>query len=316
MTTRLKNLVITKVALCPKGQNPEANIVFFKSQEPTPNPASDKVELGTDGKVAKETFDNIANTPMRQRFSAWNKAVECFDVLREALATSVLYPSSSDPIDGNEVNTTLKQFTGAVKAALAPVTKEDSVDYSKMSQEELVAELTKRDAANAPKEGTVTKEQLEALPAEVKKMIEDQNALIAKAQADAAAAQDAARVEKEAREKVEAIKKGKETYPNLPGSDDEKGVIVQSLNKMDEASRKVFEQVLKAGDEAVKTSTLKVEGDDHAHGTDTAYDRLMGFAKEIQKAQPVLTEAQAFDQACQKNPDAYAEYRRENRRIG
>lgn len=234
MANRLRNLIITKVALCPKGQNPEADIVFFKSDE-----SGSALEAGS----------------------------------------QVTAPQT--------------------------LSKEDNVkDYSKMSLEELKKELEARDAATPPE--TVSKEDFATL----QKALDVQAEEIKKANDALAKAQDETRIEKEKREKIEAIEKGKRDFPNLPLTDEEKGSLVQSMTRMDAAVAATMTKALNAGNAALKDLTTSV-GQETGAEDETAKDKLKKAAEAIQAADPKLSYSQAYDLACQKNADLYKEARTE-----
>lgn len=375
MATHLRSLRVTKIALCPRGKNPDAHIVMYKEDTGSEIPAEDfagpsrtypvatpddvaaaarATDALTTGVVksaqtrrliriavrkgeafaahlpptwalSKDLFSDILTSVEqgRRKSDAWDSVLEYLDCLRWALSTSVW---TNNTVNTSEAEKSIGQFASAVADVLNTLTKEDTSvtkKYTDMSKEELVAELTTRDTA-APKTdaapATLTKEQLESLSEPVRKMIEAQNVLIEKAQADAKAAQDAvtkatedARVEKEKRENIENIEKAKKDFSHLPGTDEEKALLVKAVSHLPKTEADVVEKCLKAG-EAALVSLGKENGHDETTVTGEAIEKLNSIAKELITKDSKLTFAIAFDKACQQNPDLYQEHRKAQRR--
>lgn len=160
-------------------------------------------------------------------------------------------------------------------------------------------------------------------PASVQKALDEQREQIAKLMADNAAqaariakAEEEARVEKERRETVEFVAKAKTDIPNLPGSDAEKGSLLQKVYaSCDATTAEGVLSLLKAGDAAQKTLVLMEVGKSVPTPTDgTALSELNAKAEDIAKAEPRLTKQQAFKRACDQHPDLFDQHRREARR--
>ena len=101
-------------------------------------------------------------------------------------------------------------------------------------------------------------------------------------------------------------------YPNLPIEANALGPILKSASKSMKAEEfKELDRVLKAGDAACK-ELLKIKGSGAVDTANTAYGKLEGIAKEIQKSEKVSFE-KAFSMACDRNKELYAEQRAEKR---
>lgn len=244
----LKDLIITKVSVVPRGANPEAHILLFKAADDPTTPGTDEF---ADPPLSKE------HPPMKIDRSKLSKdEIEYLDQLEAAVA----------------------------KATPAPEAQEEDV--------------------------------LKALPEAVQKMLDDQRAAITKATERAEAAERAAAVEKEARERAEFAKAAETDIPSLPGTAVEKGNVLYAVKKA--VASDVYDAVvtlLKAGNAAVDTNVLVEDGDSNAHGTaGSAFDQLAKIAKESVAKGAHRTFEQAFDAACQANVQLWKEYRQENRR--
>lgn len=140
-------------------------------------------------------------------------------------------------------------------------------------------------------------------PTEVEKRLaatEAENKALAKRVADA---EDRA-------ERAEFAKRAKSELPNTPGTDEEKGDMLRSVEKItDPKVREIAMRALKAGDAALEAlgKNSGVPGNDAASG---AYEKLKKSVSEIQKSEKV-TEAQAWGLVMQRQPELYREYRAE-----
>jgi len=250
----LKDLLIRKVSVVPRGANPEAHILLFKAADDPP------------------------------------------------------------PVEAPSGHSTF---------ATPPASKEQSpmtIDRSKLTKEEVEyldqIEATVAKAAEAPPAPPQEEDILKSLPEAVQKMLDDQRAAIAKAQDRADAAEAAARVEKEARERAEFAKMVDAELAHLPGTAVEKGNALYTVQKAVPAD--VYTSLLallKAGNTAMGDAILAEVGDSNAHGTaSTAFEQLATLAKQSIAQGVHKTFEQAFDAACVSHVDLWKEYRQENRR--
>lgn len=194
------------------------------------------------------------------------------------------------------------------------------IDRTKLTKEEgeyldqLEAAVAK--AAETPAPTPAPEDVLKELPEAVRKMLDEQTAAIAKANERAEAAERAAAVEKEARERADFAKTAETLIGALPGTAAQKGDTLYAVAKAVPADvyTKVVE-LLKAGNAAVETGTLAEIGDSTASGTgSTAFEKLATLAKEAVAKGQHRTFEQAFDAACQAHVELWKEYRQENRR--
>lgn len=322
---RLKDLSVTKVALVPRGANPDADIMLFKSRDP----------------VERATFNEVV-TARAIAAALWKIYDYGYD-LQSAIYSSM--SSASNPLD--EVRLSVTQFAAAavqvldeLEAKAATISDEDvvalessavdklrsltakhhlekeaPVEYEKMDKDDLVKLLKARDAEKpADPSPTLTKEQIEELPEPVKKALADRDAAIAKATADAEAASKAAaeaikKADEETarRETAEAIQKAKAEYPNLPGSDEEKGAIMRTLAGLPDVVQKAVTTIMKAANEAMAKTFVEVGSTDPLTGS--AYQKMEAMAKERMAKDVTLTKEAAITLVAKDNPDLYAEYR-------
>lgn len=132
------------------------------------------------------------------------------------------------------------------------------------------------------------------------------------AQAEQIKKQDAEITKMREREETREYVAKAEAYSNLPIKADELGPILKSAAGMPEAQRKELERVLKAADVAFK-ELEKMKGSTGTTDANSAYEKLMGMAKELKKAEPKLTIEKAFTQVCDENPQLYRQHRDEKR---
>ena len=103
-------------------------------------------------------------------------------------------------------------------------------------------------------------------------------------------------------------------YSDLPIKADELGPILKSAaTTMSVEEFKVLDRVLKAGSEACK-ELLKVKGSGATDTEDTAYNKLMGLAKQFkEKSATPITIEKAFTKVSEANPELMAQHRAEAR---
>ncbi len=187
------------------------------------------------------------------------------------------------------------------------------IDRTKLSKEE-VEYLDELEAL--AKEANTEPVEPDPVPEAIQKMLDAQTAAVKKANDRADALETQVKIEKDAREKVEFTKIAHETLAHLPGTDEEKGTTLQSVNKA--LPKDVYEKVvtlLKSGEEAmVRVLNSEVGGDDGAV-TGSAFDKIQTIAKELVKAGKAPTLAQAIDQVGQDRPELFQEHLRETRRV-
>ena len=195
-----------------------------------------------------------------------------------------------------------------------PTKKEEPVKKAlkDMTHEELLAhaeELEKAAPAAADPEPEI--------PAAVQKMLDDQATAIAKANARAEAAEAAAKVEKEARERTGMASVAKTKIPHLPGTDIDKGNVLYDMEKsMSKESYEAAVTLLEAGNAAV-AKALEVSGfDEEGNEGDSAIEKLDAIAKQLVKDGKAKTYEQAFDKAAEENEELYSQYRAEKRTGG
>lgn len=132
---------------------------------------------------------------------------------------------------------------------------------------------------------------------------------IRKAEERAEAAEAIAKAEREARLEREFLAKA-EQMPYVGESRSEFGTLLKSLNQSlpTETFEKV-EQILKAANEQIREGRLFAEAGVGGEGmAGDAYQELEGIAKGYRKADPDLSEAEAFDKAMSERPDLYKRY--------
>lgn len=150
----------------------------------------------------------------------------------------------------------------------------------------------------------VAKVDKTALPESVRKQLDEQQAQIKKQ------AEDIQKLRDEKEEKEYVAKAA--AYSNLPIKAEELGPILKSASVMPEPQRKELERVLKAADAAFAELT-KMKGNLGGGETGGAYEKLMGLAKELKKAEPKMTIEKAFTKVCEENPELYRQHRDEQR---
>lgn len=192
-----------------------------------------------------------------------------------------------------------------------PTKKEEPVKKAlkDMTHEELLAH-----AEELEKAAPAAAEPEPEIPAAVQKMLDDQAQAIKKANDRAEAAEAAAKVEKEARERTSMASVAKAKIPHLPGTDTERGNVLYDMEKsLSKESYEAALKLLEAGNAAVAKAMEATGFDEDGTEGDSAVEKLDAIAKQLVKDGKAKTYEQAFDQAAQENGELYTQYRAEKR---
>ena len=181
-------------------------------------------------------------------------------------------------------NALLKGMTAREKAYYDTLSDDMKKKFMGMKQEERTAAM---DKAGFQKSEPTEEELLKAMPASVRKMVED-------AQAAAAEAQRIAKAEQDKRETAELIAKAEREFSNVPGKPEEKAAILKHLVSAPEDVRKSIETVLKQY-EALVVNGFIAKG--HSQDVDPASpgERLNKMAQDLAVKKGV-SHASAYDE--------------------
>ena len=332
MPFKLRGINLDRVDLVPAGSNPEASIMLFKSEEEADVPvASRKKAVKKGGRPdtrKKKTVRGEDDEDDEEEDDAVNKADDDEEEEDEEEET--------DDEESDEEEEEDEKPSRRKKAAKKPAKKktkkaakadedddeeeeeeEDDEDNIEKSDDDDDDDLDDEDDEEEEVE-EVPEKVLKSLPASVRKSIE-RNAQIAKAAAARAKkAMDLAKAEQVKRETTEYIQKAKKLFPNLTGTEVEKGAMLQALYSgapLAKEVRKFLIKVLKSGDAAIRSLLMTETGRRNARvDSDSPEAQLRQAAEELRKKDAKLTKEQAFEKACDLNPDLMLELDNERAR--
>lgn len=347
-TKILKNLKVREIAICASPINGSARTSIWKSE---PEESTEEIEPGllakflkavmpkaggpidfTTAMAAEKVQDKIneaqrgmwrAESAMRQAVNsivtstADNKAemlktvmdqyhAELTKIIPSLAITKALGDGNLDLGEGASTMTIeeLAKSVATMETTVAELTN------AKDTAEAEVAKLTGfLKAANIdPNTGVVAKadDVLKGVPEEVRVRLEK-----AEAENKANAVALATLVEKG--EVAEEVKKAAVEFPKLPVKAEDLGAALYRTRKGKATADDValIEKALKAGSEGIALSLVVKGRGGNAANTGTAYVQLTSKAQEIRKAEPALTDAQAFEKAMIANPALYDAYKEE-----
>lgn len=328
MPFKLSGLMLNRVDLCPDGSNPDAHIVLFKSKEGH-MPAPKKKVVAKKGQrpsakpqsKSKKKLEDDDEEEDEEEDDAINKAddeeddEDLDDDEEEADDDDDDEPvqkggrRKEDNKDDDEEDKKKKRKKKLAKKMAKAADDEDDDDLDADDDDE---ELDDEDEL-------VGEEVMKTLPKSVQLIIAKQNDRLRQASKLAKEASAAAAVERDRRESLEFVEKAKRDIPNLTGTDEEKGDLLKALfsgKPLETKVAKAVVKLLKAGDAAVKSLLHSETGSRRARSEDDddPISQLREKADEVLKANKNITREQAFEKACQDNPDLFREYRIEKRR--
>lgn len=330
MPFKLSGLMLNRVDLCPDGSNPDAHIVLFKSKEGR-MPAKKKVparKAKAPQKPATKSKKKLEDDDEEEEEEDDDRVIEKdadddededdADAEEEEEEEEDDEPvvkkggrRKEDQDDDEDEDKSKKRKKGpkskkSVKKAVADEDDEDEDDEDEDADDDLDVE-------------TVDEEVLKTLPKHVQSIVAKQNARLRRVMKTAREAAEMATVEKDRRESLEFVEKAKKDVPSLPGTPEEKGDLLKAIfsgKPLETKVAKAIVKLLKAGDAAVKSLLMSETGSRRARTEEEedAVSALREKQDEIMKADKKLTKEQAFEKACQDNPDLFIQYKVEKKR--
>ncbi len=206
------------------------------------------------------------------------------------------------------------------KKGVEGMTLEDIMKKLDEKEQKVVTGLTKKidelsekvetlEKANEVKESPESKEDeiIEKADDKVKDYIQKQK-------------EETIRVNKELNDLKEEITKGKfidkvKKYENLSMDVEKMGIALMKIEGFDKDIAKMIEETLEKSDKLVAESgVFKEQGSSQSDTSDgTAIDSIEKAQIEVKKANPELTNEQAFVEAMRKNPELYKQYLKEQK---
>lgn len=299
MPIKLKHLLIDRVDLVGKGDNPEAHIALFKrkQEEEEEEPTWVKKILDTINKRNRKEGDgnimfdfqkflkDLKDEALEARVSALPADVQ--KGLGEAIEQVAEEERNIDAMKGLVEKAEMTSETDRLKARIAQL-------------EQQLAEAKK----SAPEAEDVMK----GLPEAVQKLLKD-------AQDRAEAAEKIAKETKDAQEvaKFVAIAKGMPSIVTVP---DKVGPVLKRIADNSQEDFQAIEAVLKAANALLEENNLLLKevgaaGEGSSTGTGSAWDQIEKEAKDLMKSDSSLTHAKAIRKAMDNNPSLYKQYQKE-----
>lgn len=281
MATKLKNLVITKVALVDEGSCSAAHIKLYKRKE--------------GGSNIMELEDLLKLIPENQREAA--KA--CIEKVKQATADATKTKTEAEMED---------MMDNGVNEAIDNPDKTPAKDTKKGALAKVAGKIKglNTEISKVKNAGTASEEEL------LKNVDPAVRAILEKARTQAAAAEAIAKKMQDDAETSEALVKAKE-LPNLNVKADELAAVLKSLKNTDTKTFDTVYGILKSANEMIKagenlgelgksTSTETITKE-----ADSAWADIESKAAEIQKAKSCTKEA-AIATAVKENPQLYKKY--------
>lgn len=302
---KLFDLMLDRVDLCGAGANPDASIMLFKSkEEPVPQkkkPAAKTAKGKADSRSkAKQRGDEEEEEEEEEEAVAKADDDEDDDDLADDDA-------DVDEEEEEEEPPARKKAKKAKKTKLAKKTASSDED----DEDDVLIDDDDDEEEEIPE--TVMK----SLPPSARAAIERNQRIAKRARQDAREARELALTEKSRRERLEFIAKAKKDIPNLTGTEEEKGELMQALYSGTVTKKQAdsLVKMLKAADAAQRSLLMSERGSGRARtDEDSALAEIDTLADELMAKDTKLTKAQARTKVCQDNPALYQRYKVEKRR--
>jgi len=256
------------------------------------------------GVKAATVIDNFGEGRVVGAKSALSKGmVDAVETLEETIIRLTKMPESSNQNVSPAVNQEV-QIVGFDITSL----NDDAQEYVK-TLETRISEL--ETSNTSPDTEEISDEVLATLPDEVKSQLEAAYQRAEEAVAKAEAAESIAAIEKEARITRELQDQVQKQFPHLPGTVEEKAVMLGAIEKLDEKDQKSIKTQLVAGNKAIQT-LLTSEIGEKTQSMGSTYAKIESLASELM-ANKGISKAQAIKEVAQSHSDLYSEYVSETR---
>ena len=331
MAQRLAHLKVKEVSLVDEPANPHAKALIAKRKEPDLISKLRELIATSFGKDGSQKFEDTILPVIEKDAADFSASIARNDSQQAvwSLQSSLCSIMEDDDLDAaakkDMMAKSFEQFLAYLGDKLA-------TSESAMTTEQEAAEKAKKDAACDPtkkgdgekdtgaavvpgktggkpnmEDGEMTEEDMKkSLEAAVTKARAEVTAEFEKKFADQATEIQKLRDEADLRtrmEKAKALAEGQSLYTAEQLAD-----LMKSLG---EGFKVIEDTVTKAkAQQAAVNKALFAEVGTQSYGkAQTAYDKLTAAAQEIAKAEPKLTEQQAFSKAMDKHPDLYREFK-------
>jgi len=289
MPKKLTQLLIDRVDLVDKGDNPEATIALYKRKEESSNASSSNSDQKGDTNVTDAMKKLLEQVPdeLRAKLEKQMSAEE--EARRKKQAQE------------EEEEKKRKQAQEEEEEARKKQEEEEEEEEARKKQEEEEEEKKKK-ADQKPEDDDVMKK----LPVELRKRVEAAEAKAKTAEALAKRLQD------ESREKEYIAKAA--AFTSLPTTADDLGPILKRVADSSPEDYKKIEAVLKAANERIAkndllTTELGRAGKIDAGGN--AWQKVEAAAAELQKTDSSLTKEIAIAKVLMSNPALHKQYHEE-----
>lgn len=334
MPTKLKDLIINRVDLVERGDNPEASIALFKRKQEPASPGTNN-----DGGDAKPRHGEIViSHPEFADKGALEKFAGLVRGLLQKEGVNTDMPFNMEKFTKGLTDDTLKQRleglekeqVDALTAAVEALAEEDrtpqAVKYElDLLEKEAELQATKDalEQAAKPKKQEDEEEDEEdeeyantakGIPEEIMKTLpEDVRKVLEENQTKTKEALDLAK--RLQTEKLEAEYVGKARNFSCVVAEPEKvGKVLKKIADFSKEDYDVIEAVLKAANERINRNDLllkEIGANSDAGGAGDAWGRIVQAGKEIVAKNADMTLEQAIDKVIHDEPTLYEEYRKE-----
>ena len=294
----------------------------FKADTSPLEPLSEEAHSSIQERV-DERYDTFISAVSRGRNVSIDTVTGQFGEGRVVGAKSALSKGMVDAIE--TLDETIARFVGTPEPSnesINPAVNEEvnkvAFDISTLEEdarthvEGLEARITELES-NTKDESTptISAEIMSALPDEVRSELDAAKKRAEEAVAKAEAAEAMAAVEKESRIKRELQDRAKEMYPHLPGSVQEKAVMLGAIEKLDSSEQEAINTRLAAGNKAIET-LMSSEIGETTHAAGSTLGKIESLAQELMQSEGI-TKASAIRKISKSHESLYAEYVEETR---
>jgi len=294
----------------------------FKADTSPLEPLSEEAHASIQERV-DERYDAFVSAVSRGRNVSTHTVINKFGEGRIVGAKSAL---SKGMVDGVEtLDETIARFVEMPESSnemVNPAVNEEVVtvafDISTLGEEArnhiegLEARIVDLESQTSDEpQPKISAEIMSSLPEEVKTELDAAKQRAEEAVAKAESAEAMAAEEKKARVKRELQDRARDIYPSLPGTVEEKAVMLGAIERLDASEQEAINIRLSAGNKAIET-LMSSEIGESTHAVGSTYEKIESLANDLMQSDNI-TKAQAIRKISKSHETLYAEYVEENR---
>lgn len=303
MPIKLKNLIIDRVDLVGKGDNPSADIAFYKRDR---NDSDSKDDEATVDAFINKIVDKLTKRKGdEQPMFDFKKFVAELNDQPLADRLDKLSDDQQNSISGEVEKESDTEVRKTILSSLVRDFEKDNVIKSLESEIQAYKDAAKKAEEDEDEDEEDDEDVMKGLPESVRKIVEESNKRAEEAEKLAKRLND----EKDLEKYVQVAK----SFNAVVTEPTKVGAVLKNIADNNKDDFGVIESVLKASNEALERNNILMKelGTDHTENDGNVWQKIENEAKDIMKSDTKISKEQAISKVLRDNPSLYKDYQKE-----